>query len=71
MKSYWFHYPYFFMWYSFVKHSKVRGAYCLGVFQNGKDPTTLLGGNLFTFGIFVPFHALPCDLLSLSNFLYG
>ncbi|XP_021755186.1 aspartic proteinase nepenthesin-1-like [Chenopodium quinoa] len=26
------------------KHSKVRGAYCLGVFQNGKDPTTLLGG---------------------------
>ncbi|CAJ1968053.1 unnamed protein product [Sphenostylis stenocarpa] len=28
----------------FMKHSKVRGAYCLGVFQNGKDPTTLLGG---------------------------
>ncbi|KAK9670310.1 hypothetical protein RND81_13G193200 [Saponaria officinalis] len=26
------------------KHSKVPGAYCLGVFQNGKDPTTLLGG---------------------------
>ncbi|KAJ4815318.1 Eukaryotic aspartyl protease family protein [Rhynchospora pubera] len=26
------------------KHSKVEGAYCLGVFQNGKDPTTLLGG---------------------------
>ncbi|KAL9229805.1 hypothetical protein vseg_005234 [Gypsophila vaccaria] len=26
------------------KHSKVSGAYCLGVFQNGKDPTTLLGG---------------------------
>ncbi|CAA3021514.1 aspartic ase 2 isoform X1 [Olea europaea subsp. europaea] len=26
------------------RHSKVRGAYCLGVFQNGKDPTTLLGG---------------------------
>ncbi|KAK9678495.1 hypothetical protein RND81_11G215300 [Saponaria officinalis] len=26
------------------KHSKVRGAYCLGVFQNGNDPTTLLGG---------------------------
>ncbi|KNA19374.1 hypothetical protein SOVF_062200 [Spinacia oleracea] len=26
------------------KHSKVAGAYCLGVFQNGKDPTTLLGG---------------------------
>ncbi|XP_057449579.1 aspartic proteinase 36-like [Lotus japonicus] len=25
-------------------HSKVRGAYCLGVFSNGKDPTTLLGG---------------------------
>ncbi|OAY65241.1 Aspartic proteinase-like protein 2 [Ananas comosus] len=25
-------------------HSKVQGAYCLGVFQNGKDPTTLLGG---------------------------
>ncbi|XP_068654593.1 aspartic proteinase 36-like isoform X2 [Aristolochia californica] len=26
------------------RHSKVRGGYCLGVFQNGKDPTTLLGG---------------------------
>ncbi|XP_059302491.1 aspartic proteinase 36-like [Lycium ferocissimum] len=26
------------------KHSKVRGAYCFGIFQNGKDPTTLLGG---------------------------
>ncbi|KAF8410158.1 hypothetical protein HHK36_002680 [Tetracentron sinense] len=26
------------------QHSKVRGAYCLGIFQNGKDPTTLLGG---------------------------
>ncbi|KAJ3673043.1 hypothetical protein LUZ60_006417 [Juncus effusus] len=26
------------------KHSKVEGGYCLGVFQNGKDPTTLLGG---------------------------
>ncbi|KAI4315028.1 hypothetical protein L6164_027878 [Bauhinia variegata] len=26
------------------RRSKVRGAYCLGVFQNGKDPTTLLGG---------------------------
>ncbi|XP_010271625.1 PREDICTED: aspartic proteinase PCS1-like isoform X2 [Nelumbo nucifera] len=25
------------------RHSKVRGAYCLGIFQNGKDPTTLLG----------------------------
>ncbi|XP_050365303.1 aspartic proteinase 36-like [Argentina anserina] len=28
------------------RHSKVRGAYCLGIFQNGKDPTTLLGGIL-------------------------
>ncbi|KAL7083913.1 hypothetical protein ACP275_14G191500 [Erythranthe tilingii] len=26
------------------RHSKVRGSYCLGIFQNGKDPTTLLGG---------------------------
>nr|CAD1837878.1 unnamed protein product [Ananas comosus var. bracteatus] len=26
------------------RHSKVEGAYCLGFFQNGKDPTTLLGG---------------------------
>ncbi|CAK8562494.1 unnamed protein product [Lathyrus sativus] len=26
------------------RHSKVKGAYCLGIFQNGKDPTTLLGG---------------------------
>ncbi|KAK6120848.1 hypothetical protein DH2020_045404 [Rehmannia glutinosa] len=25
-------------------HSKVHGSYCLGIFQNGKDPTTLLGG---------------------------
>jgi hypothetical protein len=29
------------------RHSKVEGAYCLGVFQNGKDPTTLLGGKIF------------------------
>ncbi|KAL6222646.1 hypothetical protein ACLB2K_006038 [Fragaria x ananassa] len=28
------------------RHSKVCGAYCLGIFQNGKDPTTLLGGIL-------------------------
>ncbi|XP_071707511.1 aspartic proteinase 36-like [Rutidosis leptorrhynchoides] len=34
------------------RHSKVRGAYCLGVFQNGKDPTTLLGG-IITRNIFV------------------
>jgi len=27
-----------------MKHLKVRGAYCLGVFSNGNDPTTLLGG---------------------------
>ncbi|KAG9440280.1 hypothetical protein H6P81_020445 [Aristolochia fimbriata] len=26
------------------RHSKVHGGYCLGIFQNGKDPTTLLGG---------------------------
>ncbi|KAI8018936.1 Aspartic proteinase-like protein 2 [Camellia lanceoleosa] len=26
------------------RHSKAHGAYCLGIFQNGKDPTTLLGG---------------------------
>lgn len=26
------------------RHSKVRGAYCLGVFPNGRDATTLLGG---------------------------
>ncbi|KAL0913497.1 hypothetical protein M5K25_016962 [Dendrobium thyrsiflorum] len=26
------------------RHSKVHGAYCLGVFQNGNDLTTLLGG---------------------------
>ncbi|XP_009395627.1 aspartic proteinase 36-like [Musa acuminata AAA Group] len=26
------------------RHSKVSGAYCLGIFQNGKDLTTLLGG---------------------------
>lgn len=28
------------------RHSKVHGAYCLGIFQNGKDPTLLLGGIL-------------------------
>ncbi|MBA0643383.1 hypothetical protein Goklo_027681 [Gossypium klotzschianum] len=27
-----------------IKHSKVRGSYCLGIFQNEKDLTTLLGG---------------------------
>ncbi|XP_010515369.1 PREDICTED: aspartic proteinase CDR1-like isoform X1 [Camelina sativa] len=26
------------------RHAKVHGAYCLGVFPNGKDHTTLLGG---------------------------
>ncbi|XP_042452749.1 aspartic proteinase nepenthesin-2-like [Zingiber officinale] len=26
------------------RHSKVSGGYCLGVFQNGRDQTTLLGG---------------------------
>ncbi|XP_077233718.1 aspartic proteinase 36-like [Tasmannia lanceolata] len=26
------------------RHSKVHGAYCLGIFQNGNDPNTLLGG---------------------------
>lgn len=26
------------------RHSKEHGAYCLGVFQNGNDPSTLLGG---------------------------
>ncbi|EPS62720.1 hypothetical protein M569_12069, partial [Genlisea aurea] len=26
------------------RHSKLPGSYCLGIFQNGKDPTTLLGG---------------------------
>ncbi|CAN0905552.1 Aspartic proteinase 36 [Linum grandiflorum] len=26
------------------RHTKVSGAYCFGIFQNGKDPTTLLGG---------------------------
>lgn len=26
------------------RHTKVPGAYCLGIFQNGNDQTTLLGG---------------------------
>ncbi|KAL9261001.1 Aspartic proteinase 36-like protein [Drosera capensis] len=26
------------------RHMKVHGAYCLGIFHNGRDPTTLLGG---------------------------
>ncbi|KAE8099940.1 hypothetical protein FH972_017883 [Carpinus fangiana] len=26
------------------RHTKVSGAYCLGIFPNGDDPTTLLGG---------------------------
>ncbi|XP_057780286.1 aspartic proteinase 36-like [Salvia miltiorrhiza] len=29
------------------RHSKVHGAYCLGIFQNGKDSTTLLGAIIF------------------------
>uniref|UniRef100_A0A9I9DMM2 Aspartic proteinase CDR1-like n=1 Tax=Cucumis melo TaxID=3656 RepID=A0A9I9DMM2_CUCME len=28
----------------FFRHSKVHGAYCLGIFENGNDQTTLLGG---------------------------
>lgn len=44
-----------------MKHSKVRGAYCLGIFQNGNDPTTLLGGILFTNNI-LPIHDLPYEL---------
>jgi len=49
----------------FMKHSKVRGAYCLGIFQNGKDPTTLLGGNLFAF-------ILHVKSFTISNIvLYG
>lgn len=28
------------------RHTKVHGAYCLGIFQNGDDGTTLLGGIL-------------------------
>ncbi|XP_047262386.1 uncharacterized protein LOC107852710 isoform X1 [Capsicum annuum] len=27
-----------------LKHFKVRGAYCLGIFPNEKNPTSLLGG---------------------------
>ena len=40
-----------------LKHTKVHGAYCLGVFQNG-DSTTLLGGIQFS----------PSLSLSLSSF---
>ncbi|KAI3722645.1 hypothetical protein L2E82_33687 [Cichorium intybus] len=29
------------------RHSKVPGAYCLGIFSNGPDPTTMLGGIIF------------------------
>lgn len=48
-----------------MKHSKVRGAYCLGIFQNGKDPTTLLGGMLcfndFLSFLFIYFFSFnPC-----------
>lgn len=28
------------------RHTKISGAYCLGIFQNSDDPTTLLGGIL-------------------------
>ncbi|KAJ9540791.1 hypothetical protein OSB04_027297 [Centaurea solstitialis] len=38
----------------FAQHSKVRGAYCLGIFANVKDPTTLLGG-IVTRNIFVTY----------------
>ena len=27
-----------------LQHTKVSGAYCLGIFKNGNDQTTLLGG---------------------------
>ncbi|XP_073026784.1 aspartic proteinase 36-like [Primulina eburnea] len=29
------------------RHSKMPGSYCLGIFTNGEDPTTLLGGIIF------------------------
>ncbi|XP_065876070.1 aspartic proteinase 36-like [Euphorbia lathyris] len=29
------------------RHSRTHPAYCLGIFQNGHDPTTLLGGIIF------------------------
>jgi hypothetical protein len=38
----------FFFFLVLLKHTKVSGAYCLGIFPNGDDPTTLLGG-MFNF----------------------
>lgn len=45
-----------------IKHSKVRGAYCLGFFQNGKDSTTLLGGLLPWWNSWIPYllEKIPC-----------
>ena len=45
----------------FMKHSKVNGAYCLGIFQNENDPTTLLGGMLcFNKYVFLFYFSKPC-----------
>jgi hypothetical protein len=45
-----------FSWHG-LKHTKVSGAYCLGIFQNGNDLTTLLGGII---------HLLACMSLTLT-----
>lgn len=53
----------------YVKDSRVSGAYCLGIFQNGKDPTTLLGGlDCVTFFYFVLFKVYVY-VVNCSNIL--
>ncbi|EHA8591928.1 putative aspartic proteinase-like protein 2 [Cocos nucifera] len=60
-------------------HSKVQGAYCLGIFQNGKDPTTPLGGIIVrntlvsydcqnqTIGFLKTNCSEPCERLHISG----
>ena len=55
--------------YIYVKHSKVHGAYCLGIFQN-VDPTTLLGGNYLTsIKIYTGFTLLSIKMLFKFKFV--
>ncbi|RVX23517.1 Aspartic proteinase-like protein 2 [Vitis vinifera] len=41
------------------QHSKAHGAYCLGIFQNENDQTTLLGGIIVRNTLVIPPPALP------------
>lgn len=50
---------------SLLQHTKVSGAYCLGIFKNGNDQTTLLGG-------MVKFHWIVDNfLLCCTHFFFS